>query len=100
MEDIRRFYDAMVARLPGVLEHFKTAEARAGGPDQVDDQTKLLFTLMLAFADASLSIEVHKSPAVPDGIPGDMWKPEHETAGWKQKPPVRLFPKNPKASHK
>lgn len=93
MEEIREFYDAMVTKLPAVLEHFKAAEERAGGPDNVDDETKLLFTLMLGFAEASLSIEVHKSPTVPDGIDGDMWKPEHETVGWKQKPAVKLFPK-------
>lgn len=95
MAEIRQFYDTMVAKLPAVFEHFKAAEAKSGGPDKVDDETKLLFTLMLAFADASLSIEVHRSPIVPDGMPGDMWKPEHETAGWKQKPAVRLFPKKP-----
>jgi hypothetical protein len=93
MEEIRRFYDAMLPRLPAVLEHFKAAEAQSGGPDKVDDPTKHLFTLMLAFAEASLSIEVHRSPIVPDGIPGDMWKPEHETPGWKRKPAVKLFPK-------
>ena len=91
--EIQEFYDVMLASLPAILEHFRVAEAKAGDPDQVDDETKLLFTLMLAFADASLSIEIHKSPIVPDGMPGDIWKPEHETPGWKQKPPIKLFPK-------
>lgn len=95
MEEIKEFYDAMLAKLPAILEHFRATEAAAGDPDKVDPETKLLFTLMLAFADASLSIEIHKSPIVPDGMPGDIWKPEHETAGWKQKPPIKLFPKKP-----
>jgi hypothetical protein len=93
MEEIKEFYGAMLVELPAILEHFRAAEAVAGDADKVDPETQLLFTLMLAFADASLSIEIHKSPIVPDGMPGDIWKPEHETAGWKQKPPIRLFPK-------
>lgn len=93
MVQIQEFYDAVLPKLPAVLEHFRAAEAKAGDPDKVDDDTQLLFTLMLAFADASLSIEIHKSPIVPDGMLGDIWKPEHETPGWKQKPAVKLFPK-------
>jgi hypothetical protein len=98
MGEIKEFYDAMLNRLPAILEHFRAAETQAGDPDRVDDETKLLFTLMLAFADASLSIEIHKSPIVPDGMPGDIWKPEHETSGWKHKPPIKLFPKSPPAT--
>ncbi|TIU72297.1 MAG: hypothetical protein E5V66_01225 [Mesorhizobium sp.] len=95
MDEIREFYDAMLPRLSEILNHFAGLEEKLGGPGKVDEETKLLFTLMLAFADASLSIEVHKSPIVPDGMPGDIWKPEHETVGWKQKPQIRLFPKAP-----
>lgn len=93
MEEIREFYDAMLARVQEILQHFRDAEATYGAPDKIDSETKTLFALMLAFADASLSIEIHKSPIVPDGMPGDIWKPEHETPGWKQKPQIRLFPK-------
>lgn len=93
MGEIREFYDAMLPRLPEILNHFREVEAILGGPGKVDDETQLLFTLMLALADASLSIEVHKSPIVPDGMPGDIWKPEHETPGWKQKPKIKLFPR-------
>jgi hypothetical protein len=95
MEEIKEFYDAMLPNVPAVFEHFRAAEAKAGGADNVDAETKRLFELMLAFGDASLSIEIHKSPILPDGMPGDMWKPEHESQGWKQKPPVKLFPKKP-----
>ena len=55
--------------------------------------TKNLFVLMQALSDVALSVELHKSPTVPDGLPWDMWRPEHETVGWKRKPKVRLFPK-------
>jgi hypothetical protein len=97
MEEIREFYDAMVPKVPAILDHFRAAEAAAGGHDKVDSETRLLFTLMLALADASLSIEIHKSPTVPDGLPGDLWKPEHDTPGWKSKPKIKLFPKEPVA---
>jgi len=95
MEEIGQFYNAMVPRVPAILEHFREAEKECGGPDNISDETKLLFTLMLALAEASLSIEIHRSPSVPDGMPGDLWKPEHETPGWQQKPKIKLFPKTP-----
>lgn len=95
MEEITEFYDAMLARTQQIVAHLTAAEAACGGADKVDRETKTLFHLMLAFLDASLSVEVHKSPVVPDGMAGDLWKPEHETAGWKNKPAIRLFPKVP-----
>jgi hypothetical protein len=95
MEDIGKFYSCMLPWLPKILEHFREAEQQAGGPGNVGEQTKLLFALMLALAEASLSIEVHKSPIVPNGMPGDIWKPEHETTGWRQKAKIKLFPKAP-----
>jgi hypothetical protein len=93
MEEIQEFYNAMLPNVPAILDHFRAAETVAGGAEKVDSQTKLLFTLMLALADASLSVEIHKSPSVPDGLPGDLWKPEHDTPGWKNKPKIKLFPK-------
>ena len=86
MEEIREFYDAVLLRAESVFEHFRAAEAEATEADKADAGTKTLFNLMLAFAEASLSIEVHKCPNVPDGMPGDIWKPEHETPGWRKKP--------------
>ncbi|MBL0093750.1 MAG: hypothetical protein IPP50_16345 [Piscinibacter sp.] len=93
MEDIREFYDAMAPHAPAVLEYFKAVEAKDGSTDQVSLETRNLFVLMQALSDAALSVELHKSPTVPNGMPWDMWKPEHETPGWKRKPKVRLFPK-------
>ncbi|MGE3745300.1 MAG: hypothetical protein AB7G25_06265 [Sphingomonadaceae bacterium] len=90
MEEIREFYDAVLPKVQAIMDHFRAAETESGGPDKVDDDSKTLFTLMLAFACASLSVELHKSPVVPDGMPGDIWKPEHETAGWQKKPAIRL----------
>lgn len=93
MEEIREFYDAVLPKVSAIMDHFRSAEAASGDADKVDDETKALFTLMLAFACASLSIELHKSPIVPDGMPGDIWKPEHETPGWQKKPAIKLFPR-------
>lgn len=92
-EEIREFYDAVLPQVPAIFDHFRMTELASGGADQVDKETKTLFTLMLAFACASLSVELHKSPIVPDGMPGDIWKPEHETVGWKNKPKFKLFPR-------
>jgi len=97
-EEICEFYDAVLAQMPAIFEHFRVTEFASGGSDQVDKETKTLFTLMLAFACASLSVELHKSPIVPDGMPGDIWKPEHETVGWKNKPKVKLFPRTAAAA--
>lgn len=94
MEEIREFYDAVLPKVPAIMDHFRTAEQVSGGSDNVDDGTKALFTLMLAFGCASLSVELHKSPIVPDGMPGDIWKPEHETPGWQKKPTISLFPRD------
>lgn len=93
MDEITEFYDAMLRRAPEILVHFRSAETEAGGPDLVDPPTQALFTLMLSFSEASLSVEMHRSPTVPDGMPGDTWKPEHETSGWKNKPKIKLMPR-------
>jgi hypothetical protein len=94
MEEIGEFYDAVLPQVSAILEHFRAAEAASGGAENVDAETKLLFRLMLAFSCASLSVELHKSPVVPDGMPGDIWKAEHETEGWQKKPKIRLFPRD------
>lgn len=93
MDEITEFYDAVLPRATAVFDYFRKAEAEAGGADQVGAETRTLFTLMLAFSEASLSVEIHKSPVVPDGMPGDVWKPEHETPGWKKKPKIKLTPR-------
>lgn len=95
MEEIREFYDAVLPNAPAIMDHLRAAEAASGGADKVESVTQTLFTLMLSFADASLSVELHKSPIVPDGMPGDIWKPEHETVGWQKKPKIRLIPRVP-----
>ncbi len=94
-QEITTFYEAVLPRTSAIISHFNAEEAACGGADNVNEETRTLFTLMLAFLDASLSVEVHKSPTVPDGMAGDLWKPEHETAGWQKKPKIKLFSSAP-----
>ena len=88
MREIQDFYDATLARVAEIMDHLR----KTGSLATADESTRTLYALMLAFADASLSVELHKSPIVPDGLPGDVWKPEHETAGWLQKPAIVMQP--------
>jgi len=86
LEDIREFYDAVLAEMPDIIAYLRNAASYA----EADASTRTLYTLMLSFADASLSMELHKSPTVPDGMPWEIWKPEHETPSWQRKPPIAL----------
>lgn len=95
MEEIREFYDAVLPNTSAIFDYFRATETASGGADKVNSETRMLFTLMLAFSDASLSIELHKSPVVPDGMPGDKWKPEHDSPDWKKKPKIKLTPRVP-----
>ena len=40
MEEIREFYDAVLPRVPAILDHFRAAETAAGGAAHVDPETK------------------------------------------------------------
>ncbi|VTU37656.1 hypothetical protein H4CHR_04226 [Variovorax sp. PBS-H4] len=92
LPEIRAFYDAVLPHADAIMEHFRCVDRAAAAGTAVPAETRHLFTLMLAFSDASLSVELHRSPTVPDGMHWDLWKPEHETSGWQQKPSIRLFP--------
>ncbi|KWT97464.1 hypothetical protein WDL1P1_00657 (plasmid) [Variovorax sp. WDL1] len=95
LEDIRTFYGAVLSRIEEVIEHFRQADTSAKGGKGIAEETNNLYTLMLAFADASLSIELHKSHTVPDGMAWDVWQPEHDSADWQAKPKIRLQPVTP-----
>lgn len=92
LAEIREFYDAMLARFQDVIDHLRQSDNASGTGHSVDVETQNLYVLMLAFADASLSVELHKSHTVPDGMPWDVWKPEHDSPDWLSKPKVRLQP--------
>lgn len=90
MEEIREFYDAVRPHVTKILDYLKTASSLGKAHDK---ETQNLLNLMKGLSDASLSVELHKSPSVPDGMPWHIWKPEHETSDWKKKPKIRLFPR-------
>lgn len=90
LADIREFYDAMLARFQDVIDHFRQSDKASVAGQVAEPETHNLYVLMLAFADASLSVELHKSHTVPDGMPWDVWKPEHDSPDWLAKPKIRL----------
>ncbi len=86
LEEIGEFYSAVLSEMPEIIAYLRAATSYS----EADASTRILYMLMLSFADASLSMELHKSPTVPDGMPWEIWKPEHETPGWKRKPAIAL----------
>jgi hypothetical protein len=78
--------------MESILEHFRACDRDIAAGRSLAPERANLFTLMLAFSDASLSIELHRSHTVPDGLGWDVWKPELETTGWQQKPKIDLLP--------
>lgn len=94
MQEINEFYAAMLPRVEAILEHFRAADEKIIEGGEMPQETQNLFTLMLALSEASLSVEIHRSPTVPDGMAWGVWKPEHEMPAWSQKPKIRLFPAN------
>ncbi len=92
MQEINDFYAAMSPRAETILEHFRAADEKIAEGGEMPQETQNLFTLMLALSEVSLSVEIHRSHTVPDGMAWDVWKPEHETPAWSQKPKIRLFP--------
>ncbi|WP_397473589.1 hypothetical protein [Pusillimonas sp.] len=93
MEAIKAFYDAAQPKAAAAIEHFHEVDEKTSqGHAEPDAETMNLYTLMLGLAEASLAIEVHGSTTVPDGLAWHVWKPEHETSAWQQKPKAQLFP--------
>lgn len=59
MAEIRRFYDAMLARAPEALRYLNTFSLG----DMPGDATQL-FRLVLSLAHVSIAVELHKHPRV------------------------------------
>jgi hypothetical protein len=60
MEDIRRFYDAMLARAPATIEFLD------GKPfDSLTDEERRLMHLLLALGHVAVAVEVHGQPRAP-----------------------------------
>lgn len=94
MDVIRDFYDSMLPQVENIFAYFKRIDGEGNllSSEQALEASNLM-NLMYALSDAALSVELHKSPTVPDGMPWHIWKPEHEIPDWKNKPKIRLFPK-------
>jgi len=66
MEEIQAFYAAMLPRLEtviGYLNQFK--------PDQMPEDARRLFHLVLSFAEVSPAVELFKQPGVVEGFDPD-----------------------------
>jgi hypothetical protein len=60
MEDIRRFYDAMLAKAPAAIAFLD------GKPfDSLTDDEQRLMNLLLALGHVSVAVEVHGQPRAP-----------------------------------
>ncbi len=93
-EDIQEFYNAVLPHAKSIIDYFGEIDEQGSSLDSGDHlRAENLLNLMKGFSDAALSVELHKSPSVPDGLHWSVWKPEHGMADWKSKPRVRLFPK-------
>lgn len=61
MEDIRRFYDAILARAEDAIAHCEGFELGRMPPD-----TERLFKLLLAMNHAAIAVEMHGQPRAHD----------------------------------
>ncbi len=82
MQDVRKFYDAILPRLEDILEHLRALEAN-GRPQSIPQESKNLYYLALSLAEVSQSVEIHGQIGVVDGFDASRWIPEHEMADWK-----------------
>ncbi|WP_199688163.1 hypothetical protein [Noviherbaspirillum sedimenti] len=57
MEDIRSFYDAMLARAEDAITHLDKFPL-----DQMPEDAERLFKLLLAIAHAAMAVEIHGQP--------------------------------------
>ena len=80
IEEIRAFYDAMVARGEAALAHLRDAEAAGGAPLSAPEER--LLHLLFALAEVAPAVEVFGQPAVIDGFEAARFVPEHDSAEW------------------
>jgi len=63
MEEIRGFYDAMLARMDAIVEYLKQFPA-----DDMPDEARTLFHLSLSLIEVSNAVELYKQPKLPNGF--------------------------------
>jgi hypothetical protein len=63
MAAITRYYDAMLGQMPAVIDH-----PDAFPLDRLPPAETRLLWMALSFVDCAMSVELYKSPTVPDGF--------------------------------
>jgi hypothetical protein len=63
MEEIRGFYDAMLARMDAIVEYLKQFPV-----DTMPDEARTLFHLSLSLIEVSNAVELYKQPKLPNGF--------------------------------
>ena len=76
MEDIQRFYDAMMPCIQPALAHLDTF-----GLDDMPAAEQCLFQLLLASAEAGLAVEVYRAPSLPLAPSAGRFKVTHHFMG-------------------
>ena len=72
MESIRAFYDSMLNSLEKILEHLN------GYPlDNMPAAEQNLFSLVLSYVEAAISVEMFEQAEIPFGVSIDRFKPLH-----------------------
>jgi len=76
MEEIQRFYDAMMPCIQPALAHLDTF-----GLDNLPPSEQCLFQLVLASAEAGLAVEVYRAPNLPLAPSAGRFKVTHHHMG-------------------
>ena len=63
MEEMQKFYDAMLTRVDDILEHLGASALEAMPPAQQN-----LFNLCLSLSEVSFAVEVYGQPEVPNSM--------------------------------
>jgi hypothetical protein len=63
IEELQVFYDAMMERLPAVIEHLKQFPA-----DRMPEDTERLFQMALSLIEVSIAVELYRRPEVINGF--------------------------------
>ena len=73
MEEIKAFYDVMLARMEAILPYLEQFP-----PDNVPPQTERLFYLTLSLAEIAPAAELYGQPGVVDGFDVSRFRPGRE----------------------
>ncbi len=63
IEELQVFYDAMIARLPAIIDHLKQFPA-----DRVPAESQRLLDMTLALIEISIAVELYRRPQVINGF--------------------------------